>query len=65
MITQRLLVEDCARLEIKDLFRSGRVGSRIVTPTSGHPYRSGPSKAWLKIKNPNAPGVLRFKVDEP
>jgi len=23
------------------------------------------SKAWLKIKNPDAPGVLRFKVEEP
>ena len=21
------------------------------------PYKSGPSKAWLKIKNPNAPPV--------
>jgi ATP-dependent DNA ligase len=30
-----------------------------------HPYRSGPSKAWLKIKNPDALGVLRFKNDEP
>ena len=25
------------------------------------PYRSGPSKTWLKIKNPKAPGVLRFE----
>jgi hypothetical protein len=30
-----------------------------------HPYRSGPSKAWLKIKNPATPGVLSFQVDEP
>jgi hypothetical protein len=28
-----------------------------------HPYRSGLSKVWVKIKNPSAPGVLRFKVE--
>ena len=36
----------------------------IVSKHREHPYRSGPSKAWLKIKNPAAPGVLRFR-DEP
>jgi ATP-dependent DNA ligase len=36
----------------------------IVSKHREHPYRSGPSKVWLKIKNPAAPGVLRFK-DEP
>jgi hypothetical protein len=30
---------------------------------TGYPYRSGPSKAWLKTKNPTAPGA-RFR-DEP
>jgi bifunctional non-homologous end joining protein LigD len=29
----------------------------IVSKHREHPYRSGPSKAWLKIKNPSAPGV--------
>jgi hypothetical protein len=33
----------------------------IVSKHRQHPYRSGPSKAWLKIKNPSAPGVLRFE----
>jgi ATP-dependent DNA ligase len=37
----------------------------IVSKHREHPCRSGPSKAWLKIKNPAAPGVLRFKYDEP
>ena len=37
----------------------------IVSKHREHPYRSGPSKSWVKIKNPNAPGVLRFKDDEP
>jgi ATP-dependent DNA ligase len=23
------------------------------------PYKSGPSKAWLKIENPNAPAATR------
>jgi ATP-dependent DNA ligase len=33
----------------------------IVSKHREHPYRPGPSKAWLKIKNPGAPGVLRFE----
>jgi hypothetical protein len=33
----------------------------IVSKHREHPYRSGPSKAWLKVKNPAAPGVLRFQ----
>jgi bifunctional non-homologous end joining protein LigD len=37
----------------------------IVSKHRAHPYRSGPSKSWLKIKNPDAPAMLRFRVDEP
>jgi bifunctional non-homologous end joining protein LigD len=37
----------------------------IVSKHREHPYRSGPSKVWRKIKNPAAPGVLRFKDEEP
>jgi hypothetical protein len=37
----------------------------IVSKRRKSPYRSGQSKTWLKVKNPQAPGVLRFKVDEP
>jgi bifunctional non-homologous end joining protein LigD len=33
----------------------------IVSKHREHPYRSGPSNVWLKIKNPSAPGVLRFQ----
>ena len=33
----------------------------IVSKQREYPYRSGPSKVWLKIKNPKAPGVLRFE----
>jgi bifunctional non-homologous end joining protein LigD len=35
----------------------------IVSKHREHPYRSGPSKAWLKIKNPSAPGVTRFQEE--
>jgi bifunctional non-homologous end joining protein LigD len=28
----------------------------IVSKKLNAPYKSGPSKAWLKIKNPKAPG---------
>jgi bifunctional non-homologous end joining protein LigD len=33
----------------------------IVSKHRERPYRSGPSKTWLKIKNPAAPGVTRFE----
>jgi ATP-dependent DNA ligase len=36
----------------------------IVSKYREHPYRSGLSKAWLKIKNPAAPGVTRFQDRE-
>jgi ATP-dependent DNA ligase len=35
----------------------------IVSKRRDHPYRSGPSKAWLKIKNPASPGVRRFREE--
>jgi ATP-dependent DNA ligase len=33
----------------------------IVSKDHTRPYRSGRSKHWLKIKNPQAPGALRFE----
>jgi bifunctional non-homologous end joining protein LigD len=36
----------------------------IVSKRRDHSYRSGQSKTWLKIKNPDAPGVLRFEERE-
>jgi ATP-dependent DNA ligase len=33
----------------------------IVSKRRDHGYRSGPSKAWLKVKNPTASGALRFQ----
>jgi ATP-dependent DNA ligase len=31
------------------------IGSKRITA----PYRSGPSRAWIKIKNPKAPAAMR------
>jgi ATP-dependent DNA ligase len=31
----------------------------IVSKKLNAPYKSGPSKAWLKIKNPKAPTATR------
>jgi bifunctional non-homologous end joining protein LigD len=31
----------------------------IVSKKLDAPYKSGPLKAWLKIKNPNAPAATR------
>ena len=31
----------------------------IVSKKLDAPYRSGPSKAWIKVKNPNAPAATR------
>ena len=33
----------------------------IVSKDRARPYRSGPSKTWVKIKNLQASGVLRFE----
>jgi bifunctional non-homologous end joining protein LigD len=33
----------------------------IVSKRADSAYRSGPSKVWVKTKNPAAPGVLRFQ----
>jgi len=33
----------------------------IVSKRRDLPYRPGPSKCWLKIKNPKSPAMLRFK----
>jgi bifunctional non-homologous end joining protein LigD len=36
----------------------------IVSKHREHPYRSGPSNSWLKVKNPAAPGVTRFERED-
>ncbi|HWY88016.1 MAG TPA: hypothetical protein VNX28_14890 [Gemmataceae bacterium] len=36
----------------------------IVSKHREHPYRSGRSKTWLKVKNSAAPGVTRFERED-
>jgi len=31
----------------------------IVSKKLSAPYRSGPSKSWIKVKNPKAPAATR------
>jgi len=31
----------------------------IVSKKLNAPYRSGPTKSWIKVKNPNAPAATR------
>lgn len=33
----------------------------IVSKRLDHPYRSGRVKSWVKVKNPNAPAMLRIE----
>jgi bifunctional non-homologous end joining protein LigD len=37
-----------------DLGLEGIVSKKLTAP-----YRSGPSKAWIKVKNPKAPAATR------
>ena len=32
----------------------------IVSKKLNAPYRSGPSKSWIKVKNPKAPAATRI-----
>ena len=42
--------------------RMGREG--IVSKRADAPYRTGPSKAWLKVKNPASDAVRREQDEE-
>jgi bifunctional non-homologous end joining protein LigD len=34
----------------------------IVSKRLTAPYRSGPSRDWIKVKNPNSPAMIRHRV---
>jgi bifunctional non-homologous end joining protein LigD len=36
----------------------------IVSKRLSAPYRSGPSRGWLKVKNPNSPAMIRAREAE-
>ena len=51
------------RLEIGQCFfvvRGGHCPNVTVSKKINAPYRSGPSKSWIKIKNPNAAAAMRI-----
>jgi ATP-dependent DNA ligase len=52
--SEQLLI--CAEMSVA-VCKLGLEG--IVSKKLDSPYKSGPSKAWLKIKNPNAPAATR------
>jgi bifunctional non-homologous end joining protein LigD len=35
----------------------------IVSKRLSAPYRSGPSRDWLKVKNPNSPAMIRHREE--
>jgi bifunctional non-homologous end joining protein LigD len=55
------LNEHCTDLPVDVVFRHAcKLGFEgIVSKRLGSPYRSGRSRDWLKMKNPNAPAVKR------
>jgi bifunctional non-homologous end joining protein LigD len=36
----------------------------IVSKRLSAPYRSGPSRDWLKVKNPGSPAMIRSREGE-
>jgi bifunctional non-homologous end joining protein LigD len=36
----------------------------IVSKRPSAPYRSGPSRDWIKVKNPNSPAMIRAREAE-
>jgi ATP-dependent DNA ligase len=33
----------------------------IVSKRLSSPYRSGPSRDWIKVKNPDSPAMIRYR----
>jgi bifunctional non-homologous end joining protein LigD len=36
----------------------------IVSKKLSAPYRSGPSRDWIKVKNPDSPAMIRARESE-
>ena len=60
------LNEHCDDLPVDVVFRHVcKLGFEgIVSKRVGSPYRSGRSRDWLKMKNPNAPAVKRESEED-
>ena len=55
------LLEEDGAIVYQEACKIGCEG--IVSKRLGSPYRSGRSKYWVKVKNPNAPAVKREAED--
>jgi bifunctional non-homologous end joining protein LigD len=51
--------DDDGALVFAQACRMGREG--IVSKRLSAPYRSGPSRDWLKVKNPDSPAMIRAR----
>jgi hypothetical protein len=42
---------------------TGRPGADVLHPVARltAPYRSGPSRDWIKVKNPDSPAMIRHR----
>jgi ATP-dependent DNA ligase len=58
---QRPYREDGATI-FRQACRMGLEG--IVSKKLSAPYRSGPSRDWLKVKNPDSPAMIRARDAE-
>jgi ATP-dependent DNA ligase len=48
-----------------DFRRACKMGLEgIVSKRLGAPYRAGPSRDWLKVKNPDSPAMIRAREAE-
>jgi bifunctional non-homologous end joining protein LigD len=57
--------DHCDDLPVDVVFRHACIGFEgIVSKRVGSPYRSGRSRDWLKMKNPNAPAVKRESEED-
>jgi ATP-dependent DNA ligase len=54
-----LLVVEAKRPKFRQACATGLEG--IVSKRLTAPYRSGPSRDWIKVKNPDSPAMVRHR----
>jgi bifunctional non-homologous end joining protein LigD len=70
----KLLVRSCSGIVFNDhtdedgaaiFLQACRMGLEgIVSKRLSAPYRSGPSRDWIKVKNPDSPAMIRAREAE-
>ena len=52
----------CDRLVVRLMILRGKMGlDGLVSKRLSAPYRSGRSRDWLKVKNPDSPAMIRAR----